>query len=127
MRAPTLDAAAQASRPDWIVLHRPHLDAGVEQRTRERTRAGAEIDDEFASAKAERTNEPFDDLLINEKVLTEFATPRVALGWESPGHGPSPSSSCRHRSDHPRNETPTFQVWLRSMTDGSGPQVEHRG
>ena len=88
--AASLDALPQARRPDGIALHRPDIDAGGEQRKRQRTRAGAEIDDEFAGAQVERTNEPFDDVSINEKVLTEFPTPRVALGWESPGHGPSP-------------------------------------
>ncbi len=127
MCAPALNTPAQACRPSRVAFNCPYLDAGVEQRTRKRTRAGAELDDKFACAKLERTNEPFDDLLINEKILTEFATPGVALGWESPGHGPSPSSSCRHRSDRPRSETPTFRLWLQSMTDGSGPQVERRG
>ena len=84
----------EAVRPRRITLDCPYLGAGVEQRKRERTRAGAEIDDEFAVSKVERTNEPIDDVAINEKVLAEFATPRVSLGWLSPGHGPSPSSSC---------------------------------
>ena len=43
--APTHHAVAQPSRPDRIAFHRPYLDAGVEQRKRQRTPAGAEIDD----------------------------------------------------------------------------------
>ncbi len=111
-------AVTQLLRPDGIVFHRPDLGACVEEWKSQGTRAGAEIDDEFTGAHVERTDEPFDDALINEEVLTEFATPRIALGGYPLGHGPSPSSSCRHRSNRSRSDRPTFRVMQRS-DDGS--------
>ena len=49
----SLDALAKLVRPRGITLDCPHLGAGVEQRKGERTRAGAEIDDEFAVSEVE--------------------------------------------------------------------------
>ena len=51
--APRLHDLAQPLGPDGVALHRPHLDACAEQRKRQRTRAGAELDDDVAGAQVE--------------------------------------------------------------------------
>jgi len=79
-RVAVCEVAAQHVQPRGVALDRPHVDAGVEQWDRQRPGAGAEIDDELAGTETERTDESRDDALINEEVLTEVASPRVALG-----------------------------------------------
>ena len=86
----TFDASAQLLGPLRVALDSPHLDASVEQRKGQRAGAGTEIDDQLAGSQVERAHKAVDDLSINKEVLAEFATSRVALGWLSPGHGPSP-------------------------------------
>lgn len=86
----TSDVPPQHRCPHGVAFHCPHLGAGVEQRNGQRAGARAEIDDELTATEVEGTDEPVDRRSINEEVLAELATPRVALGRLSPGHGPSP-------------------------------------
>ena len=58
------------------------------------------IDDEVVRARVPAADEPLDQRLVNEEVLTERAPPLVPFGpAQSPGHGPSPSASWPRRYD----------------------------
>lgn len=99
--APSVEISPQPLGPRRVALDGPHVDARLQEGERQRAGTGAQLDDELTGDEIERTDEPVDDGPVNEEVLAEPATPGVALGRLSPGHGPSPRRSWRHRSDRP--------------------------
>ena len=76
-----------------IDLDGPDTGACTEKWERDRARPGADVDDELASPHLEFVDDPFDEGVVSEEVLTELTSASIALGRASLGHGTAQSSA----------------------------------